>query len=68
MLASRRSSEVWLNGHFSGSIEQMVGLVLLTPVVASVGGVAGTQTLTLLTRGLALDQVGPASSCTRNSA
>ena len=28
------------------------------PVVASMGGVAGSQTLTLVTRGIALDQVG----------
>ena len=32
---------------------------VLMPVVASMGGVAGNQTLTLVTRGLALDQVGP---------
>lgn len=49
----------WVIGRFGGSIEQMVALAVLMPVVASMGGVAGNQTLTLVTRGLALDQVGP---------
>lgn len=49
----------WVIGRFGGSIEQMVALAVLMPVVASMGGVAGNQTLTLVTRGLALDQIGP---------
>lgn len=49
----------WVIGRFGGSIEQMVALAVLMPVVASMGGVAGNQTLTLVTRGLALDQVAP---------
>lgn len=51
----------WVIDRFGGSIEQMVALAVLMPVVASMGGVAGNQTLTLVTRGLALDQVGPDS-------
>lgn len=44
-------------GLFSHSIEQIVALAVLMPVVASMGGVAGNQSLTLVTRGIALDQV-----------
>ncbi|HRH77724.1 MAG TPA: magnesium transporter, partial [Cellvibrionaceae bacterium] len=39
------------------SIEQVVALAVLMPVVASMGGIAGSQTLTLVVRGLALGQV-----------
>jgi magnesium transporter len=48
----------WVIGLFEASIEQVVALAVLMPVVASMGGVAGNQTLTLVTRGLALEQVG----------
>jgi magnesium transporter len=47
----------WVIGLFEGSIEKMVALAVLMPVVASMGGVAGSQTLTLVTRGMALDQI-----------
>jgi magnesium transporter len=52
----------WVIGRFGGAIEQMVALAVLMPVVASMGGVAGNQTLTLVTRGIALDQVGRANA------
>lgn len=42
---------------FSPSIEKIVALAVLMPVVASMGGVVGNQTLTLVTRGIALDQI-----------
>lgn len=45
-------------GMFEGSIEQIVALAVLMPVVASMGGVTGSQTLTVVTRGMALQQVG----------
>lgn len=48
----------WVIGLFEASIEKVVALAVLMPVVASMGGVAGSQTLTLVTRGMALDQVG----------
>ncbi|MGX5173911.1 magnesium transporter [Aliikangiella sp. IMCC44653] len=48
----------WVIGLFEASIEQVVALAVLMPVVASMGGVTGTQTLTLVTRGIALGQVG----------
>ena len=42
---------------FEGAIAQLVSLAVLLPVVASMGGVAGTQTLTLMVRGMAVNQV-----------
>jgi len=47
----------WVIGIFEATLEQIVALAVLMPVVASMGGVAGTQTLTLIVRGLALGQV-----------
>ncbi len=38
---------------FDGSIEQMVALAILMPIVASMGGNAGTQTMTVTVRSLA---------------
>lgn len=46
---------------FESSIEQIVALAVLMPVVASMGGITGSQTLTLVTRGMALEQVGKAN-------
>jgi len=48
-------------GLFESSIEQLVALAVLMPVVASMGGITGSQTLTLVTRGIALQQVGYAN-------
>ena len=45
-------------GLFEHTLEKMVALAILMPIVASMGGVAGTQTLTLVIRGLALHQIG----------
>jgi magnesium transporter len=39
---------------FEGTIEQVVALAILMPIVASMGGVAGNQTLTVVIRGIAL--------------
>jgi magnesium transporter len=47
----------WVIGRFADTLEQIVALAVLMPIVASMGGVAGTQTLTLMVRGLALGQV-----------
>lgn len=47
---------------FAGTIEQLVALAVLMPIVASMGGIAGSQTLTIVIRGLALGQLGPANS------
>jgi len=43
---------------FAGTIDQLVALAVLMPIVAGMGGNAGTQVLALMVRGLALGQVG----------
>ncbi len=45
-------------GLFEATLEQVVALAILMPIVASMGGVAATQTMTLMVRGMALGQVG----------
>lgn len=42
---------------FQGTIEKVVALAVLMPIVASMGGIAGTQTLTIMVRGLAMGQI-----------
>lgn len=42
----------WVIGLFEATIERMVALAVLMPIVASMGGNAGTQTLTVVIRGL----------------
>ena len=42
---------------FQETIEKVVALAVLMPIVASMGGIAGTQTLTVMVRGIALGQV-----------
>jgi magnesium transporter len=68
--AGSRSRAVWLGinlltalmaaaviSRFEATLEQLVALAVLMPIVASMGGIAGSQTLTLVIRGLALGQV-----------
>ncbi len=45
-------------GQFEGTIDKLVALAVLMPIVAGMGGNAGTQVLALMVRGLALGQVG----------
>ncbi len=45
-------------GRFEATIEKIVALAVLMPIVAGMGGNAGTQVLALMIRGLALGQVG----------
>lgn len=47
----------WVINLFDHAVGQLVTLAVLMPVVASMGGVAGTQSLALVIRGIALDQV-----------
>ncbi len=47
----------WVIGRFEATIEQVVALAVLMPIVASMGGIAGSQTLTLAIRGIALGQL-----------
>ena len=42
---------------FQGTIDKVVALAVLMPIVASMGGVAGSQTLTVVIRGMALGHV-----------
>lgn len=49
-------------GLFAGTIEKVVALAILSPIVASMGGIAGSQTLTLVIRGMALGHVGFANA------
>lgn len=44
-------------GMFEATIEKVVALAVLMPIVASMGGIAGTQALTLVIRGMALGHV-----------
>ena len=68
--SSTRRRAVWLGlnlltallaayviGLFEATIQQVVALAVLMPVVASMGGIAGTQTLALVIRALALGQI-----------
>ena len=45
-------------GLFQNTLDQVVALAILMPIVASMGGIAGSQVLTLVIRGIALNQIG----------
>jgi len=70
IISSARRRAIWLGiniitafiaasviGQFEDTIQQLVALAILMPVVASMGGVAGNQTLTVTIRGMALGHV-----------
>jgi magnesium transporter len=44
-------------GLFEGSIERLVALATLMPIVAGIGGNSGNQTITMIVRALALNQI-----------
>jgi magnesium transporter len=46
-------------GAFEGSIEKLVALAALMPIVAGIGGNSGNQTITMIVRAIALGQVSP---------
>ncbi len=52
----------WVISLFQSTLEELIVLAVLIPVVASMGGIAGSQTLILVIRGIALDQIGPINS------
>lgn len=71
VLVSSKRRAIWLGinlltalaaayaiGLFALTLEKVVALAILMPVVASMGGIAGSQTLTLMIRGMATGQVG----------
>ncbi len=47
----------WVIGRFEDTIQELVALAILMPVVAGMGGIAGSQTLTIAIRGIALGQI-----------
>ena len=47
----------WVIGRFEDTIQKLVALAVLMPVVAGMGGIAGGQTLTITIRGIALGQI-----------
>ena len=44
-------------GMFENVLDKVVALAVLMPIVASMGGIAGSQTLTLMIRGMAMGQI-----------
>ncbi len=70
VFVSARRRSIWLGvnlatafmaagvaGFFEATLDRFVMLAILMPVVPSMGGIAGSQTLILITRGIALGQV-----------
>lgn len=49
----------WVISWFDATLKQMVALAILMPIVASMGGNAGTQTMTVAVRALATRNLGP---------
>lgn len=71
IMRSAKSRSIWLGinlgtallaagviGQFEAVLSEVVALAVLMPVVASMGGIAGSQTLTIVIRGLAMGQIG----------
>ena len=50
-------------GLFEGQLEKMVALAVLAPIVASQGGNAATQTMTVAVRALATRELGASNAC-----
>ncbi|MFK7848747.1 MAG: magnesium transporter [Rhodothermales bacterium] len=52
----------WVIGLFEATLDKVVALAILMPIVASMGGIAGSQTLTLIIRGLALGHISSSNT------
>jgi len=52
----------WVIGLFEATLDKLVALAVLMPIVASMGGIGGSQTLTLAIRGLAMGQIASSNS------
>jgi len=52
----------WVISQFEGSIQKMVALAVLMPIVASMGGNAGTQTMTVAVRAVATRELSSANA------
>lgn len=74
VLRTSRRRAVWLGinlmaatvvsiaiGFFENTIQQIAALAVLMPIVSSMGGIAGSQTLTVLIRGISLGHVSGAN-------
>jgi magnesium transporter len=70
VLTTTRNRAVWLGinlataflaayviGLFEATLDKVVALAVLMPIVASMGGIAGSQTLTVVIRGMAVGQI-----------
>ena len=75
ILRSTRRRALWLGlnlltafiaagviGLFEATIAEVVALAVLMPIVASMGGIAGSQTLTLVIRAQAIGQIGASNA------
>lgn len=75
VLLTARRRAVWLGinlltaflasaviGIFDATIEKVVALAVLMPIVASMGGIAGSQTLTVVIRGMALGHISSSNT------
>lgn len=52
----------WVIGQFQDTLQKVIALAVLMPIVASMGGVSGIQTMTLVIRGIALGQIGKSNT------
>lgn len=52
----------WVIGLFEATLREVVALAILMPIVASMGGIAGSQTLTIVIRGMAVGHVGSSNA------
>ena len=52
----------WVIGLFEATLDKVVALAVLMPIVASMGGITGSQTLTLIIRGLALGNISSSNT------
>ena len=75
IIQSTKRRSLWLGAHlltailaaaaigiFEATIEKVVALAILMPIVASMGGIAGMQSLAIVIRSQALDQIGASNS------
>ncbi len=49
----------WVISQFAGTIQELVALAILMPIVATMGGTAGIQTLTVAVRAIAMKELTP---------
>ncbi len=75
VLVSTRRRALWLginlitaliaatvSNYFEGVLEKLATIAILMTIVPSMGGIAGTQTLTLMVRAIAMGQIGESNT------